>query len=88
MTSGVATSPLPAEFGGNDLWQAKYGGQQCTVLRVLGAADLSLARIFEGHLNAIGLVCRYGSHQQMSALRAMYLRALGPVFGELKMPSA
>ncbi len=31
-------------------------------------ADLSLARIFEGHVNAVGLVCRYGTQAQIEGL--------------------
>lgn len=38
------------------------------MLRLLGAADLSIARLFEGHLNTIGLVERYGTPEQLRAL--------------------
>jgi alkylation response protein AidB-like acyl-CoA dehydrogenase len=40
----------------------------CTVLRLVGEADLSIARLFEGHVNAISLVCRYGTEDQISSL--------------------
>lgn len=66
--SGLATSPLPSRFGGSDLADPQNGADLCAVLRILGSADLSIARLFEGHLNAIGLVCRYGSQEQVTAL--------------------
>lgn len=65
-SKGLGSSALPAEFGGCDLWDPQYGGELCTVLRMIGAADLSLARLLEGHVNAIGLVCRYGTQQQIT----------------------
>ncbi|MCX7322538.1 MAG: acyl-CoA dehydrogenase family protein [Hyphomicrobiales bacterium] len=67
-SSGMGTSALPTEFGGCDLWDPQYGGELCTMLRLIGAADLSLARLFEGHVNAISLVCRYGTQQQIADL--------------------
>ena len=36
-------------------------------LRRIGARDLSLGRIFEGHLNAAQLIARFGSSQQRTA---------------------
>ena len=67
-SSGLAISPIPAKFGGVDLADPRFGAELCTLLRLLGAADLSIARLFEGHLNAIGLVCRYGSAKQIEEL--------------------
>ncbi|WP_092148317.1 acyl-CoA dehydrogenase family protein [Bradyrhizobium sp. NFR13] len=52
--SGLAMSPLPHEFGGSSLWDPRFGAELCAILRLLGGADLSLARIFEGHVNAAG----------------------------------
>lgn len=48
-------------------------------LRLIGAADLSLGRIFEGHVNAAQLVQAYGSDAQREALRRDL--AAGRVFG-------
>jgi alkylation response protein AidB-like acyl-CoA dehydrogenase len=39
-----------------------------TVLRRVGGADLSLGRVFEGHINAVQLVEAYGSVQQRATL--------------------
>jgi alkylation response protein AidB-like acyl-CoA dehydrogenase len=64
------------------LWDDRFGFEQCTILRTLGAADLSLARLFEGHLNAIGLVCRYGTADQVAELaRDVAKGALSAVWG-------
>ena len=40
------------------------------VLRLIGAGDLSVARIFEGHVNAVTLVERYGTDRQLADLSA------------------
>ena len=66
--SGLAVAPFPQEFGGIGLCQPAFHLELCAVLRVLGSADLSVARLFEGHLNAISLVHRYGSRRQMQRL--------------------
>ncbi|WP_170841919.1 acyl-CoA dehydrogenase [Sphingomonas gellani] len=39
-----------------------------TALRLVGGADLSLGRVFEGHVNAIQLVRCYGDDEQRQAL--------------------
>jgi alkylation response protein AidB-like acyl-CoA dehydrogenase len=66
--SGLGTCALPTKFGGCDLWETRHGEMLCSILRMLGAADLSIARLFEGHVNAIGLVCRYGTAEQIADL--------------------
>jgi len=40
------------------------------VLRAIGGADLSLGRVFEGHVNAVQLVATYGNDAQRKALDA------------------
>jgi alkylation response protein AidB-like acyl-CoA dehydrogenase len=66
--SGLAMSPFPEEFGGAGLSSAGLHAELCTILRLLGSADLSVARLFEGHVNAVSLVARYGSQEQMRGL--------------------
>jgi alkylation response protein AidB-like acyl-CoA dehydrogenase len=66
--SGLAMSPFPKEFGGADLCQPARHNDLCKILRLLGSADLSIARLFEGHVNAISLVVRYGDHRQARSL--------------------
>jgi alkylation response protein AidB-like acyl-CoA dehydrogenase len=81
-SSGLGTSPLPEELGGAGFWEPRHGERLCAVLRALGAADLSIARLYEGHLNAVGLVCRYGSQEQIERLAAdVAAGALSAVWG-------
>lgn len=80
--SGLATSPFPKEFGGADLCEPGRASNLCTILRLIGSADLSIARIFEGHVNAVLLVARYGSRDQLRALSERVARgALSAVWG-------
>jgi alkylation response protein AidB-like acyl-CoA dehydrogenase len=65
---GLAMSPFSKELGGASLCEPERHSDLCTILRLLGAADLSVARIFEGHINAVSLVARYGDRHQMEAL--------------------
>ncbi len=48
-------------------------------LRMIGGADLSLGRVFEGHVNAVQLVHAYGGERQRAALARDV--ASGCVFG-------
>jgi len=66
--SGLAMAAFPEAVGGSGLGEGNRHGELCTVLRLLGAGDLSLARLFEGHVNAISLVGRYGTQQQLLSL--------------------
>jgi alkylation response protein AidB-like acyl-CoA dehydrogenase len=61
---------FPEAHGGVGLADPEHKVELCTLLRILGAADLSLARLFEGHVNAITLVMRYGSLPQIEQLAA------------------
>ncbi len=58
---GLLTAPLPLEQGGLG-WgtEAHAAGAICTALRLLGQASLALGRVFEGHVNAIRLLHRWG----------------------------
>ena len=49
------------------------------VLRSIGSGSLPLGRLFEGHVNALELVLRYGNHHQIELL-AEEARA-GKMFG-------
>ena len=68
--AGLPMSPFPEELGGGGLCRPDRHGELFAVLRLLGAADLSIARLYEGHVNAISLVQRYGDSQQLAALAA------------------
>lgn len=67
---GLSMSPFPEELGGAGLCKPDRYSELCTILRLLGSADLSIARLFEGHVNAISLVHRYGDQDQLKALAA------------------
>jgi alkylation response protein AidB-like acyl-CoA dehydrogenase len=66
--SGLAMSPFPKELSGADLCEPGRFNELSAILRLLGSADLSIARIFEGHVNAVSLVARYGDDDQIRAL--------------------
>ncbi len=40
------------------------------MLRLIGGGDLSVGRLYEGHVNAVALVARYGTPSQLSRLAA------------------
>jgi alkylation response protein AidB-like acyl-CoA dehydrogenase len=65
---GLAMSPFPKELGGVGLGEPGQHTDLCAIVRLLGSADLSVARIFEGHVNAVSIVARYGNHDQLQAL--------------------
>jgi alkylation response protein AidB-like acyl-CoA dehydrogenase len=78
--AGFLTAPFPHWVGGSGL---AGGADACLsllpVLRSLGAASLPLGRLYEGHVNAIGLVSLYGRRDQLELL-AMEARG-GALFG-------
>jgi alkylation response protein AidB-like acyl-CoA dehydrogenase len=75
-------SAFDPAFGGAGLGDAAQQRTLATILRLLGAADLSLARLFEGHVNAIMLVSRYGSEIQIANLsKSVKGGALAGVWG-------
>jgi alkylation response protein AidB-like acyl-CoA dehydrogenase len=57
----LLTATLPSEWRGYELAGVALGD----VLRQLGSGSLPLGRLFEGHINAIGLVMRYGRREQV-----------------------
>ena len=73
--SGLLAANLPLEFGG----AALSGLPLSEVLRAIGSGSLALGRLFEGHVNAIELVLRYGNHEQ-AGLVAQEARQ-GKLFG-------
>src|SRR6201995_3718841 len=66
--SGLTIAVFTPAFGGAGLGDFDQQPTLCTILRIIGAADLSLARLFEGHTNAVMLVSRYGTESQTAAL--------------------
>jgi alkylation response protein AidB-like acyl-CoA dehydrogenase len=79
---GLGMSPFPKALGGAGLGEQARSNDLCTILRLLGSADLSVARLFEGHINAVSLVARYGDQDQMQALAArVAMGGLSAVWG-------
>jgi hypothetical protein len=74
--SGLAMAPFPAELGGAGLSDPGRHNELCAILRLLGSADLSVARIFEGHVNAVSLVRRYGEESQIQEFSSVSPRAV------------
>ena len=66
--TGLAMSPFPRDLGGSDLWEPGRYADLSAILRLFGSADLSFARLFEGHVNAVSLVGRYGDREQLRVL--------------------
>lgn len=74
---GLLTSVLPVDEGGAGLGVERHATVTLlTVLIRLGAVHLSLARLFEGHVNAFALLWQYGtSSQRVRVMR--YIREGG-----------
>lgn len=80
---GLLQSPLGIGTGGVGLcWQSGAVLDGLDVLRVLGRANLAVARLFEGHVNAIKLVMLYGANAtQLRVAEAVRAGALMGVWG-------
>lgn len=62
--AGLLIACLPVEAGGMGAGLGRSREMTraaCTVLRLIGRASLSVARLFEGHMNAVKLLDLYGS---------------------------
>ncbi len=68
---GALSAPLPQRLGGEGLGTEPAGALgMLALLRAIGAASLSLGRLYEGHVNALKLVVRYGDEAQVRATAA------------------
>ena len=67
--AGWLSACLPAADGGRG-WGTEPGGglSALDALRHLGRANLSVARLFEGHMNAVKLIALYADNQQRAAI--------------------
>ena len=66
--TGLSMAPFSPAFGGIGLGDPDQQATLCTILRLIGGADLAVARLFEGHVNAVMLVSRYGTSAQIGSL--------------------
>lgn len=67
---GLLAAPIPADEGGVGLGEEPDACGLAAVLRLVGYGSLALGRIYEGHVNALQLVARYGSLSQRARLFA------------------
>jgi alkylation response protein AidB-like acyl-CoA dehydrogenase len=68
---GLLLAPFPRRLGGSEFASGVEASRLLfPILRQIGAADLSLGRLYEGHVNAAGLVIRYGRPSQVEGLSA------------------
>jgi alkylation response protein AidB-like acyl-CoA dehydrogenase len=61
---GFLAAPLPRALGGVE----PDGLEMAEWLRHLGAGSLPLGRLYEGHVNALGLILRYGNQSQSARM--------------------
>ena len=67
--AGLLRAPLPVELGGRGWGTSAQGADAiCDLLMALGGAALPIARLFEGHVNAIRLIDLYGTPDQRTAM--------------------
>jgi alkylation response protein AidB-like acyl-CoA dehydrogenase len=66
---GLLMAPFPVEYGGVGLGTTPAGRETLfNILRIIGSGSLPLGRLYEGHVNAVALVCRYGTAAQIGRL--------------------
>ena len=69
--AGVLAAPAPERLGGLGAGTEPGGaGLVLDLLRLLGRGNLSVARLFEAHVNALRLVVRFGSAEQVAMAAA------------------
>lgn len=69
-TAGLLTAALPAKLGGAGLDAAAATLPLLRVLQHIGRGNLSVGRVYEGHLNALLLIQRLGSSAQVARYAA------------------
>lgn len=68
---GAFAAPVPCAFGGLGLGtEGLRGSDLARLLRLIGRGNLVVGRAYEGHVNALRLVMRYGSLEQVRAASA------------------
>ncbi|MET0239199.1 MAG: acyl-CoA dehydrogenase family protein, partial [Sphingobium sp.] len=77
---GLHRTFAPAQSGG-EAFADRHAQILCmmSVLRIVGRADLSVGRLYEGHVNALALLDWYGSPTQKAALGQSL--AMGAFYG-------
>ena len=68
---GLLTAPLPRALGGLGVGTEPGGHRvMMRLLAVVGGGDLALGRLYEGHVNGLLMVMRYGTSDQAERLAA------------------
>ena len=67
---GLLAAPVPSSDGGVGLGEEPGARKLAAVLRLVGYGSLALGRLYEGHVNALQLVARYGAPAQQARLFA------------------
>lgn len=65
--AGLGVAPLPVAAGGLGLNEPDRALTLLTVLKHVGRGNLAVGRLYEGHVNALQLVQRYGGEAQRRA---------------------
>jgi alkylation response protein AidB-like acyl-CoA dehydrogenase len=66
---GLLLAPFPKRYGGASLSRGDEAAFVLpSILREIGAGSLPLGRLYEGHVNAIGLIDAYGSAKQLAQM--------------------
>lgn len=68
--TGLLSAPIPSADGGAGLGEEAGSFRLLQVLRSTGYGSLALGRIYEGHVNALQLIARYGDAAQRRHLFA------------------
>ncbi|MFE1600305.1 acyl-CoA dehydrogenase family protein [Methylobacterium sp. ID0610] len=68
--AGLLAAPTPRDAGGLGLGEEPGAHRLAEVLRRIGSGSLALGRLYEGHVNALRLVARYGDAAQRGRLFA------------------
>ncbi len=72
---GAIAAPVPSCLGGVGIGTEPEGAiTLMEALRLIGCGHLSLGRLYEGHVNVLHLVFRYGAPEQRSAAASDALR--------------
>ena len=77
--SGMLAAPLPRRLGGRGFGTEPEGALGAlAMLRAIGRGSVATARLFEAHVNALKLICLFGSEAQAARAAADVLQ--GHVF--------
>jgi hypothetical protein len=62
---GALAAPVPCDLGGLGMGTEPDGAAAlCDALRLLGRGNLAVGRIYEGHVNALRPISRFGTLRQ------------------------